>query len=157
MIKNIFLLLVCFTIQAQAQNSKNEELHNFFHSGISAFNNHDLNQFLQQFSPNIEMYSPTGWLRGKEAVRVRFKDTFEKFPQVNMEVEDLKVRMLTSNVYAVDFKWRVFPLGQGPAFHGIGTGIYLFENGKWQEVLEHETVTKTDPELIPKRKENSPQ
>jgi hypothetical protein len=42
------------------------------------------------------------------------------------------------------------PDGQGPAFHGVGSGVYIRKNGKWSEVLEHETVTNTDKELSTK-------
>ena len=35
-------------------------------------------------------------------------------------------------------------MGQGPAFHGVGSGVYLRRDGKWTEVLEHETVVKVD-------------
>ncbi len=46
-----------------------------------------------------------------------------------------------------DFKWRVYPMGAGPAFHGVGSGVYILSNGKWTEVLEHETVVKVDEGL----------
>lgn len=153
--KIILALAVCITLQSYGQKDKTGELHEFFHSGIEAFNNHNLERFLNQFSPGIEMYTPTGWLRGKEEVRDRFAQTFKQFQKVRMEVENLRVRKITRRVYLVDFQWRVFPLGKGPAFHGVGTGAYLYKNGKWEEILEHETVTKTDPELMVRRGENS--
>lgn len=149
--KNLtFLLLLISTLSVEAQQSRTESLRNFFNSGIAAFNEHELDQFMNQFSEDIQMYSPTGWLRGKEQVRERFQFTFKNFPKVKMEVMDLNVQKLTSQVYIVDFRWRVYPMGEGPAFHGVGTGVYHFKKGAWKEILEHETVTKTDPELMPK-------
>jgi hypothetical protein len=64
----------------------------FLVSGIAAFNAHDLDLFMKQFAPDIEMYTPTGWLRGNAAVRERFAQTFKQFPKVRMEIEELKLR-----------------------------------------------------------------
>jgi hypothetical protein len=58
-------------------------------------------------------------------------------------------REVAPRTAVTDFKWRVYPMGQGPAFHGIGSGAYLRRNGKWTEVLEHETVVKIDEGLGP--------
>lgn len=119
----------------------------FFMSGIAAFNQHDLDGFMKQFAADIEMYTPTGWLRGREQVRERFAQTFKQFPSVRMEIEDLRVRDLKRGTVVTDFKWRVYPMGQGPAFHGVGSGVYLLRRGRWVEVLEHETVVKVDEGL----------
>ena len=119
----------------------------FFISGIEAFNSHDLDRFMKQFADDIEMYTPTGWLRGQAAVRERFASTFKQFASVRMEVEDLRVREVAPGTVITDFKWRVYPGGRGPAFHGVGTGVYMLRNGRWVEVLEHETVTKIDAGL----------
>lgn len=118
-----------------------------FRAGIAAFNAHDLDGFMEQFAEDVEMYAPTGWLRGKPDVRVRFETTFEHFPEVRMEVEDLRAREVAAGTVVVDFRWRVFPMGAGPAFHGTGTGVYVRRDGRWVEVLEHETVTQVDPGL----------
>lgn len=48
-------------------------------TGIQAFNAHDLELFMGQFADDIEMYTPTGWLRGQTAVRERFASTFAQF------------------------------------------------------------------------------
>ncbi len=69
-----------------------------------------------------------------------------------MEVEDLRVRVVARGAVVTDFKWRVYPLGAGPAFHGGGSGVYALRNGKWSEVLEHETVVKVDEGLGPNKK-----
>ena len=45
------------------------------------------------------------------------------------------------------FNWRVYPMGQGPAFHGVGSGVYILRGDKWEEVLEHETITHVDEAL----------
>jgi len=80
-------------------------------------------------------------------VRERFAQTFKQFSQVRMEIEELRVRQVARGVAVTDFKWRVYPMGQGPAFHGVGSGVYLLRKGRWVEVLEHETVVKVDEGL----------
>ena len=64
-----------------------------------------------------------------------------------MEVEDLRAREVSSGTVVTDFRWRVYPMGQGPAFEGVGSGVYVRRQGRWVEALEHETVTRTDPAL----------
>ena len=93
------------------------------------------------------MYTPTGWVRGKEAVRQRFAETFASFAAVRMEVEELRARAVAPGAVVTDFRWRVYPMGRGPAFHGVGSGVYVRRAGAWQEVLEHETVTQVDEPL----------
>jgi uncharacterized protein (TIGR02246 family) len=126
---------------------KKHPVEKFFMSGIEAFNAHDLDGFMKQFADDVEMYTPTGWLRGKETVRERFVTTFKQFPSVKMEIEDLRVREVSRAAVVVDFKWRTFPRGGGPAFHGVGSGVYVLRNRNWVEVLEHETVVQVDEAL----------
>lgn len=121
-------------------------------SGIAAFNAHDLDGFMKQFDRDIEMYTPTGWLRGHGEVRARFAQTFKQFPAVRMEIEDLRVREVARGTVVTNFRWRVYPMGRGPAFHGVGSGVYIRKDGKWVEVLEHETVLKVDEGLGASRK-----
>lgn len=64
-----------------------------------------------------------------------------------MTIDSLRVRSVAPSVAVVDFQWMVHPMGAGPAFHGVGSGVYVQRDGEWVEVLEHETVTRTDPEL----------
>ena len=118
-----------------------------FLSGIEAFNRHELNPFMGQFGADVRMYTPTGWLNGYAAVRERFADTFEQFPDVRMEIDSLETRRVDDDVVAVRFRWRVYPMGAGPAYHGVGTGVYVLRGSKWEEVLEHETVTLVDEPL----------
>ncbi|HEV7376707.1 MAG TPA: nuclear transport factor 2 family protein [Pyrinomonadaceae bacterium] len=135
-------------IAAQNQNAtKKHPVEIFFMSGIASFNAHDLDGFMKQFAADIEMYTPTGWLRGQPSVRTRFAQTFQQFPSVRMEVEELHVREVARGTVVTDFKWRVYPMGQGPAFYGVGSGVYIHKDGKWVEVLEHETVVKVDEGL----------
>jgi hypothetical protein len=47
-------------------------------TGIAAFNDHGLDGFIKQFAGDIEMYSPTSWLRGQRSVRERFAQTFRQ-------------------------------------------------------------------------------
>ena len=124
-----------------------EEVRALYLSGIEAFNEHDLDRFVEQFAEDIRMYTPTGWLLGKASVRDRFAGTFRQFPSVRMEIEDLEVHSVSRDAVVVDFAWRVHPQGAGPAFHGVGSGVYVRRDGRWVEVLEHETVVRTDPEL----------
>lgn len=136
-------------VQAQGRKHPVEK---FFMTGIAAFNAHDLDGFMEQFADDVEMYTPTGWLRGRPSVRERFAQTFGQFPSVKMEIEDLRVREVARGTVVTDFKWRVYPMGRGPAFHGVGSGVYLRRAGRWVEVLEHETVVKVDEGLTPGKK-----
>jgi uncharacterized protein (TIGR02246 family) len=135
---------------AQTPDGKSTAKHpveTFFMAGIEAFNAHDLEKFMKQFADDVEMYTPTGWLRGKGAVNERFVGTFRQFPSVKMEIEDLRVREVSPATVVVDFKWRTYPAGSGPAFQGVGSGVYVRRGGKWIEVLEHETVERVDEAL----------
>lgn len=118
-----------------------------FRTGIAAFNRHDLDTFMGQWDADIEMYTPTGWLRGGDAVRARFVETFRDFPNVRMEIEDLRVRAITPDVATVDFRWATFPMGNGPAYRGVGSGVYVRRGARWVEVLEHESIVSIDAEL----------
>lgn len=143
-----FLLAASLLAAAQTETkAPKHPVEDFFMSGIAAFNAHDLDGFMKQFASNIEMYTPTGWLRGHQSVRERFSQTFRQFPSVRMEVEELRVREVARGVVVTDFKWRVYPMGKGPAFHGVGSGVYVLKDGRWAEVLEHETVVKVDEGL----------
>jgi uncharacterized protein (TIGR02246 family) len=147
-----FVATTVSPIDAQTPNTAaRHPIEVFFMSGIASFNAHDLDAFTQQFAPDIEMYTPTGWLRGHESVRARFAQTFQQFPSVRMEIDDLRVREVAPGTVIADFSWRVYPMGKGPAFHGVGTGVYVNRNGKWAEVLEHETVVKTEAQRVPPR------
>ena len=146
----IALLILPSSVFSQTPKSSTVTKHpveTFFMSGIAAFNAHNLDEFMKQFADDLEMYTPTGWLRGKEAVRERFAVTFKQFPAVKMEIEDLRLREIKSNVVLVDFKWHTYSKGAGPAFHGVGSGVYIKHGGKWLEILEHETVVKIDEGL----------
>lgn len=149
----VLLLAVSSCAFAQVENkTQKHPVETFFLSGIAAFNAHDLNGFMKQFADDVEMYTPTGWLRGQQNVRQRFAQTFQQFPKVKMEVEDLKVREVALGTVVTDFKWRVYPMGSGAAFHGVGSGVYILRNKNWVEVLEHETVLKVDEGLNTGRK-----
>lgn len=149
----IFLALIFSPVAAQNQyEAKKHPVEKFFMSGISSFNSHNLDGFMKQFAADIEMYTPTGWLRGRESVRARFAQTFQQFPSVRMEIENLRVREVARGTVVTDFQWRVYPMGRGPAFHGVGSGVYILRDGRWAEVLEHETVVKVDEGLNPGKK-----
>jgi uncharacterized protein (TIGR02246 family) len=158
MMKNLLVLAVLLAAASPAASDPVQDpvqrhpVEAFFLSGIAAFNTHDLEAFMKQFADDVEMYTPTGWLRGRASVRERFTQTFQQFPAVRMEVEDLKVREVAPGTVVTDFRWRVFPMGKGPAFHGVGSGVYILRAGQWVEVLEHETVVKVDEGLGPPKK-----
>lgn len=82
-----------FPQAARGPAGRNHPVEEFFMSGIRAFNAHDLDEFMKQFADDLEMYTAErGWLRGKRAVRERFVWTFQNYPSVRMEIEDLRVR-----------------------------------------------------------------
>ena len=83
------------------------------------------------------------------------------FPVGSPLSQEISIRGLPYRVIGVevargtvvtDFKWRVYPMGRGPAFHGVGSGVYIRRGGRWVEVLEHETVVKVDEGLAPGKK-----
>lgn len=119
-----------------------------FLSGIEAFNSQRLDSFLDQFASDIEMYTHSGWLRGKDTVHNRFASLFAQFPSLRMEIHDLKVREVAPGAAVVDFRWSTYPTGSGPAYHGVGSGVYVLRNGRWVEVMEHETLQRVDEALL---------
>jgi hypothetical protein len=116
-------------------------------SSIEALNEGDLDLFLANFAPEIKMYGTDGNYFGQNALRERFENVLQQFPKVRMEIPELKLKILSNNVVLVNFEWKVFPMGQGPAYNGIGSGLYTYRNNKWAEILEIETVTHVDKEL----------
>ena len=144
------IMLVSPYAQSTSEGAKTHVVHDFFLKGISQFNEHNLDEFCKQFDEAIQMYTPTGWLRGIDDVKARFVETFKQFPNVHMDIEQLRVTEINSKTVVVDFKWHTYPQGKGPAFHGVGSGVYVKKKGRWVEVLEHETVTKVDDGIMPK-------
>ena len=143
----VIAVAACAINNARGPRSGADEVAAYFHAGIEAFNRHDLERFTAQFADDVVMYTPTGWVRGRTAVVERFRGTFAQFPNVRMVIDSLEVRGANSNTTTVAFRWKVYPMGQGPAFHGVGSGVYVRRDGRWLEVLEHETVTRVDAEL----------
>lgn len=137
--------------QVPAETPSTRAVAEVFNAGIAAFNAHDLDTFMRQWDNDVEMYTPTGWVRGKPAVRERFAGTFAQFPNVRMDVHGLRLREAAPGIVIVDFSWEIYPMGRGPAFHGLSSGVYLRRGESWVEVLEHETVTRVDPELARQR------
>ncbi|MGB5693439.1 MAG: nuclear transport factor 2 family protein [Flavobacteriaceae bacterium] len=116
-------------------------------SSIEALNEGNLDMFLANFAPEIKMYGTDGNYFGQNALRERFENVLQQFPDVRMEIPELKLENLSQNVVIVNFKWKVFPMGQGPAFSGLGSGVYINKSGKWMEILEVETITNVDEAL----------
>lgn len=88
-------ILVFLSANATAQNKcssdstqASEQVSKFFNDGIAHFNTHDASSFLAQFADDVEMYTPTGWVRGKAAISQRFAQTFQQFPRVKMVTSD---------------------------------------------------------------------
>ena len=116
-------------------------------SSIEALNNGDLELFLSNFAPEIKMYGTDGNYFGLDALRERFENVLQQFPNVRMEIPELQLEILSQEIVLVNFKWKVYPMGQGPAFSGIGSGIYRNIEGKWMEIIEVETITNVDDQL----------
>jgi len=116
-------------------------------STIDAFNDRDIDLFLANFAPKIKMYGTDGTYFGQDALRARFEGLFKQFPNAKMEIPELESEVLSNDVVLVNFKWKVYPMGKGPAFTGIGSGIYKYLDGKWMEILEVETITHVDEAL----------
>lgn len=142
-----FLSTHAFSQNLEADSSKHP-VYNYFLQGINDFNRHNLSGFVEQFADDIHMYTHAGWLRNKEVVRQRFADIFKQFPAIYMQMDSLNVRPVNDHTVIVDFSCRTFPQGKGPAFHMVGSGVYVWRNGRWWEVFEHETLVKTDPEMF---------
>jgi uncharacterized protein (TIGR02246 family) len=123
------------------------EVEAVYRAGIDAFNRQSLEVFVAQFADDIRMYTPTGWVAGKAAVTERFRSTFAQFPKSRMAIDSLQVQAVGAETVTVAFRWRVYPMGTGPAFHGVGSGVYVRRLGQWVEALEHETVTHVDAAL----------
>jgi hypothetical protein len=133
--------------QTPARDANAMEVERFFVEGIGKFNRRELDPFLMQFDEDIRMFAVSDWLRGRAAVRQRFVDTFRQFPEARMEITNLRARSETPTVVTVEFEFHTYPRGSGPAYHGVGTGVYVRRAEGWREVMEHETVTRRDPGL----------
>jgi hypothetical protein len=123
------------------------EVERFFMEGIGRFNRRELDAFLTQFDESIRMFAVSSWLRGKAQVRQRFVETYRQFPDARMDITNLRARSETPTVVTVEFEFHTYPRGTGPAYHGVGTGVYVRRAEGWREVLEHESVTRRDPGL----------
>ncbi|HEX8570357.1 MAG TPA: nuclear transport factor 2 family protein [Caulobacteraceae bacterium] len=135
--------------RAETPDPNAREVERFFMQGIGHFNRHELEPFLKQFSPDLRMFAVTEWLRGKEQIRARFTQTFRDYPNVRMEITNLKGRSEAANVVTVEFEFHTYPTGSGGAWHGVGSGVYVKTAEGWREVLEHESVTKRDAGMTP--------
>lgn len=126
---------------------ENHPVRMLYLSSIEALNEGNLDLFLANFAPEIKMYGTDGTYFGENALRERFEIVLQQFPDVRMEIPELNLELLSPDIVLVNFKWKVFPSGQGPAFSGIGSGIYMKKAGTWMEILEVETVTDVDEAL----------
>ena len=131
----------------QDYTEENHPVRTLYLSSIEAFNEGDLDLFLANFAPEIKMYGTDGTYNGQNALRERFEKVLNQFPNVRMEIPDLELEILSRDIVLVNFKWKVFPMGQGPAFSGIGSGVYKKNADKWMEILEVETITDVDEAL----------
>lgn len=144
----IYLAVCTMSIHGFAQkreaDTTRHPVYAYFMKGINDFNQHHLESFLGQFADDIHMYTHAGWLRNKEEVTQRFTGIFKQFPDIRMEVDELNVRPVNDHTVIADFRCRTFPRGRGPAFHTVGSGVYVWRGNRWVEVFEHETLVKTD-------------
>lgn len=126
----------------------NHPVEELYMSSIEAFNQGNPDVFLKNFDVDIKMYGTDGMYFGIDALRKRFDGVFKQFPDVRMEIIDFDLEVLSDEIVLVNFKWKVYPIGQGPAYSGLGSGIYVYKQHKWTEILEAERVTEVDKELI---------
>lgn len=150
-----FLLLGCSTNSQTLlkekklhDNTTNHPVRALYLSSIEAFNAGKLELFLSNFDSDIKMFGTDGMYIGKDALRQRFKVIFEQFPNKKMEIPELKLQILAEETVLVHFKWKLYPMGQGPAYSGEGSGLYILKDSKWVEILEVETVTDIDEALM---------
>ncbi len=148
------IILNCFACKKVGEkedknfyNEKNHPVRELFLSSIEAFNERQLDLFLANFASDIRMFGTDGNYFGQAALRERFKTLFQQFPNMRMEIPELKLEILSEEVVLVNFQWKLYPMGQGPAFSGIGSGIYSFSDGQWIEILEVERTTDVDEAL----------
>ena len=116
-------------------------------SSIKAFNQGNLELFLANFASEIRMYGTDGNYFGHNELKDRFEILFKRFPSMKMEIPELTLEILSEKVVMVNFQWKLLPMGQGPAYNGIGSGIYQKQDDKWMEILEVETITNVDEAL----------
>ncbi len=131
----------------QNYTKENHPVKSLYLSSIEALNEGNLDLFLANFAPEIKMYGTDGNYFGQNAVRKRFENVLQQFPNVRMEIPELKLEILSKDIVLVNFKWKVYPMGQGPAFSGLGSGVYMNNGDKWMEILEVETITDVDEAL----------
>ncbi len=147
----LFTSIACnnSNVEKNSQNytEENHPVRILYLSSIEAFNEGNLDLFLANFAPEIKMYGTDGNYFGQNALRERFENVIQQFPKVRMEIPELNLDILSQEIVLVNFKWKVFPMGQGPAFSGIGSGIYMKKGDKWMEILEVETITEVDEAL----------
>ncbi len=134
-----------------SEQATREAVKELYLSSIEAFNARNLDLFLSNFSSDIKMYGTDGMYEGNEALRARFQGIFQRFPNTKMTIPEITLDVLSGEAVLVHFKWKVFPMGEGPAYSGKGSGLYVKREGTWVEVLEAETVTEVDEALKPNR------
>jgi len=125
----------------------NHPVKELFLSSIEAFNQGKLELFVDNFASDIKMYGTDGNYFGQDLLKDRFEVLFKQFPDMKMEIPELTLKILSNEVVMVNFRWKLYPMGQGPAYWGIGTGIYQKLDNNWKEILEVETTTKVDEAL----------
>ena len=129
-------------------NKDNHPVKELYMSSIEAFNQRNTDVFLKNFDVDIKMYGTDGLYFGRDALRDRFDGVFKQFPNVRMEILEFDLKELSEKIVLVNFKWKVYPMGQGPAYTGLGSGLYMYKDYAWTEILEAERVTEIDKELI---------
>lgn len=162
--KTVFFGVLCMlllNIHACKKTDNKEATHQYtegnhpvkelFLSSIGGFNEGNLKLFYANFAPEIKMYADDGNYFGRSALQERFEILFKKFPDMKMEIPELKLEILSKEVVLVNFKWKLYPMGKGPAYSGVGSGVYKYLDDQWMEILEVETTTHVDEELKQQR------
>ena len=148
---SILLLFTTFSLITYSQNNDTSskqkhlvELH--YLSVIDAFNSHNVEEFVKQFADDIEVYTNDIWYRGVSSIRKRYTYVFQEFPSITMEISNFNLREIAKKTVVIDYNWKILPNGIGnyPIWSGVGTGVYILRNKKWEEVLIHETLVENN-------------
>lgn len=113
------VLLLCFSsgffttawAQEQDQPSDEQQIRSAAKTYQTAFNSRDPETLAQAFTVDAEMSSPSGPLKGRDAIRSRFEELFQSEAVPELQLVDIAIDVISPNV-AIE----------------TGTAIVTFEN-----------------------------
>ncbi len=128
--RNILVIISLFFFNAvYSQNKSVEEV---VQANLDAYNNRDIESFMQYIADDIEFYNLgecEPYLKGKEEVRKRYAAYFEKSPKLHSEIRN---RMVFDNK-VIDYEYITGSNGSGEPFELI----FMYE------VVEEQIVKTT--------------